>query len=148
VAILDQVWKGRTRRGLACDSLNFARAASRIRIGQESMGIRRPGEGRGHTPRLLDVRQCPSNVSRNKSGLWLWAPASCALGRRDNHCVFATRGGTATVLNCVASSTAGPNGVGMVMRNGTRIRVPAIGTSTISIRRSVARYLITGRSGM
>ena len=24
------------------------------------------------------------------------------------YCVFATRGGTATVLNCVASSTAGP----------------------------------------
>src|SRR6478752_7346978 len=62
--------------------------------------------------------------------------------------VFATRGGRADVTNDVASSIAGPNGVGIVMRKGTRTRVPAIGTKAISIRRSVARYLITGRSGM
>ena len=62
--------------------------------------------------------------------------------------VFATLGGAAVVTNDVASSIARPNGVGMVMRNGTRTRVPAIGTKAISIRRSVARYLITGRSGI
>jgi len=71
--------------------------------------------------------------------------------RRDDsvpYCVFATRGGSWTVWNCVASSTASPNGVGIARRNGTSTRVPAIGTSVISIFRSVARYLITGRSGM
>ena len=62
--------------------------------------------------------------------------------------VFATRGGIADVTNDVASSIARPNGVGIVMRKGTRTRVPAIGTKAISILRSVARYLITGRSGM
>ena len=70
-------------------------------------------------------------------------------GRREEpHCVFATLGGNADVTNDVASSIAWPNGVGMLMRNGTRTRVPAIGTNVISIRRSVARYLITGRSGI
>ena len=71
-------------------------------------------------------------------------------GRRriEPYCVFATRGGAAVVTNDVASSIAGPNGVGMVMRNGTRMRVPAIGTNAISILRSVARYLMTGRSGI
>jgi hypothetical protein len=62
--------------------------------------------------------------------------------------VFATLGGAAVVMNDVASSIAWPNGVGMVMRKGTRTRVPAIGTNAISIRRSVARYLMTGRSGI
>src|SRR5262245_27223130 len=62
--------------------------------------------------------------------------------------VFATLGGAAVVRDDVASSMAGPHGVGMVMRKGTMMRVPAIGTKAISIRRSVARYLMTGRSGM
>lgn len=62
--------------------------------------------------------------------------------------VFATRGGIADVTNDVASSIAKPSGVGMLIRNGTRMRVPAIGTKAISMRRSVARYLMTGRSGM
>src|SRR5712675_2063477 len=53
----------------------------------------------------------------------------------QHHCVFATLGGAAVVTKLVASSTAGPNGVGMVMRNGTRMRVPAIGTKAISILR-------------
>ena len=48
----------------------------------------------------------------------------------------------------VASSIAGPNGVGIVMRNGTRMRVPAIGTKAISMLRWVASHLITGRSGI
>ena len=62
--------------------------------------------------------------------------------------LFATLGGAAVVTKLVASSMAGPNGVGMVIRNGTRIRVPAIGTKAISILRWDARYLMTGRSGI
>src|SRR5437899_1704154 len=69
-------------------------------------------------------------------------------GMTTYHCVFATLGGAAVVTKLVASSMAGPNGVGMVMRNGTRMRVPAIGTKAISILRWEARYLITGRSGI
>jgi len=64
------------------------------------------------------------------------------------HCVLATRGGVAWVMNWVASSMAVPNGVGITSRNGTRIRVPATGTNAISMLRWAARYLITGRSGM
>ena len=41
-----------------------------------------------------------------------------------------------------------PSGVGIDIRNGTRMRVPAIGTKAISMLRWVARYLITGRSGI
>src|SRR5437016_12966981 len=54
-------------------------------------------------------------------------------GKRHPYCVFATLGGAAVVTKLVASRIAGPNGVGMVMRNGTRTRVPAIGTKAISI---------------
>jgi hypothetical protein len=64
------------------------------------------------------------------------------------HCVLATRGGVAWVMNWVASSVAGPSGVGIRIQNGTRIRVPATGTKAISMPRWAARYLITGRSGM
>jgi hypothetical protein len=64
------------------------------------------------------------------------------------YCVFATCGGIACVTKDVASSMAVPSEVGITMRNGTRMRVPAIGTSVISILRAVARYLITGRSGI
>ncbi len=64
------------------------------------------------------------------------------------HCVFATLGGVADVTNDVASSMASPNGVGILTRNGIRMRVPAIGTKAISMLRASARYLITGRSGM
>src|ERR1700730_5322440 len=59
--------------------------------------------------------------------------------------VFATR---AVVMNCVASSMAVPSGVGITIRNGTRMRVPATGAKAISMLRWAARYLITGRSGM
>jgi hypothetical protein len=64
------------------------------------------------------------------------------------HCVFATRGGVAVVMNCVASSIAVPRGVGITIRNGTRMRVPATGAKAISMLRWAVRYLITGRSGM
>src|SRR4051794_3008010 len=64
------------------------------------------------------------------------------------YCVFATRGGVADVTNEVASSIAGPKGVGIVIRNGTRMRVPATGTKAISILRWAARCLMTGRSGI
>jgi hypothetical protein len=54
---------------------------------------------------------------------------------RSHHCVFATRGGVAVVTNCVASSMALPSGVGIFMRNGTRMRVPRIGAKAISMLR-------------
>ena len=71
-----------------------------------------------------------------------------ALRRCGNYCVFAIRGGAAVVTKLVASSRAGPSGVGIDIRNGTRIRVPATGTKAISILRWVASHLITGRSGI
>src|SRR6185436_15132341 len=63
------------------------------------------------------------------------------------YCVFATFGGWADVKKLVASSIAGPSGVGTFSQNGTRIRVPATGAKAISMLRWAARYLITGRSG-
>src|SRR3954453_9929379 len=62
--------------------------------------------------------------------------------------VLATRGGGGVVMNWVASSIAGPSGVGILAQNGTRMRVPAIGANAISMLRWAARYLMTGRSGM
>jgi hypothetical protein len=64
------------------------------------------------------------------------------------YCVFATLGGWALVMKLVASSMAGPSGVGTFSQNGTRMRVPAIGANATSMLRWAARYLITGRSGM
>jgi hypothetical protein len=96
------------------------------------------------------VRCCAS--PRNDGVLFLLPFSPC--GRRERgipafcYCVFATRGGVAWVLNWVASSTAVPSGVGMVMRNGTTMRVPAIGAKAISMLRWAVRYLITARSGM
>ena len=68
--------------------------------------------------------------------------------QRRIYCVFATRGGVAVVMNWVASSIAVPSGVGITIRNGTRMRVPATGAKAISMLRWAARYLITGRSGI
>src|SRR5580692_9952515 len=68
--------------------------------------------------------------------------------RSNTQFVLGCTDGVATVRNSVASSTAVPIGVGTVMRNGTRIRVPAIGTKATSMLRWVVRYLITGRSGI
>src|SRR3954466_9504482 len=67
---------------------------------------------------------------------------------RPHQFVFATRGGVGVVMNWVASSIAGPSGVGILAQNGTRMRVPAIGANAISMLRWAARYLMTGRSGM
>jgi hypothetical protein len=67
---------------------------------------------------------------------------------RTGYCVLATRGGVAWVMNWVASSIAGPSGVGIFIQNGTRMRVPATGAKAISIWRWAARYLITARSGI
>jgi hypothetical protein len=69
-------------------------------------------------------------------------------GRRENQFVLATRGGVGVVMNWVASSMATPSGVGITMRNGTRMRVPSTGANAISMLRAAVRYLITGRSGM
>jgi len=67
---------------------------------------------------------------------------------KQGHCVLATLGGWAEVMKLVASSIAGPSGVGTFSQNGTRMRVPAIGAKATSMLRWAARYLITGRSGM
>ena len=125
----------------------IVKGRSRIRSGQESRrfilvavvpaGCRRPAHaGRG----CVCWTQFPAKTTAERER----RPQAESL----TQFVFATLGGAAVVMNDVASSIAGPNGVGMVMRNGTRTRVPAIGTNAISIRRSVARYLITGRSGI
>ena len=67
---------------------------------------------------------------------------------RISQFVFATRGGEAVVTKLVASSIAGPSGVGIFIQNGTRMRVPATGANAISMLRWAVRYLITGRSGI
>ena len=158
---LDQVCGIRTSLGISAIFLKLSHVASRIRTGQESNGFWVPflRHRSIHTSSLRtqgpirrgcrDERQSKLPPSANHKALWLWAPAFAgATATFETYCVFATRGGVATVWNCVASSTAGPNGVGMTVRNGTRMRVPAIGTKEISIRRSPARYWMIGRSGM
>jgi len=95
---------------------------------------------------VIPGRCAASNPESRDSG-----SGACAPSRNDGmgpHCVLATRGGVAWVMNWVASSVAGPSGVGIRIQNGTRIRVPATGTNAISMLRWAARYLITGRSGM
>ena len=139
IAALDQVCRGATSGGLAAKSLKFTSARSRIRSEEESTefgGSVIPGccqRVRSLTGPALDLR-----CAIRTSGI-----DDIAL-----HCVLATRGGDAWVMNWVASSMAVPSGVGITIRNGTRIRVPAIGANVISMLRWAARYLITGRSGM
>src|SRR6188472_2880672 len=108
-----------------------------------------PANAGTHTPRPRGWQKVGVAIGRNNECLWLWVPAFAGTtAKLRDHCVFATRGGAAVVTKLVASSIAGPNGVGIVMRNGTRIRVPAIGTKAISMLRWAARCLITGRSGI
>jgi hypothetical protein len=72
---------------------------------------------------------------------------SCKLAAGD-YCVLATRGGVAEVMNWVASSIAEPSGVGITIRKGTKMRVPASGAKATSMLRWAVRYLITARSGI
>ena len=72
----------------------------------------------------------------------------CVRDTRTVHCVFATRGGVAWVTNWMASRTPMPSGVGIIIRNGTRMRVPAMGANQTSMLRCAARYLIAARSGI
>jgi hypothetical protein len=169
VTALDQALSGSTRQGLAANSLKFWAGRSRIRSGEESseesrftsraLSLPSPlrggvGEGGPHGQSRLrragygGQARCghPSpqpSPARGEGAIEL-SPGSCAKGQF----VFATRGGVAVVMNWVASSMAVPSGVGITMRNGTRMRVPTIGANAISILRWPARYLITGRSGM
>jgi hypothetical protein len=85
---------------------------------------------------------------RMDSGFAPAARPGMTAGGKTPYCVFATLGGWAVVTKLVASSMAGPSGVGTFSQNGTRMRVPAIGAKAISMLRWAARYLITGRSGM
>ena len=157
LSTLDQVCRepasgGSTERFLKQDAVR-----SRIRRAKESTGIRsylpsplageggeiehseiEPGEGL--FPRRTPHRALRATFSRNER-----RKEEVACG---NQFVFATRGGIACVTNWVASSIASPSGVGITMRNGTRMRVPRTGANAISMLRAAARYLITGRSGM
>jgi hypothetical protein len=167
VTALDQALGGSTRQGLAANSLKFWAGRSRIRSGEESsqesrsraLSLPSPlrgGVGGGGPHEQSRLRRAgygrqsrcghPSpqpSPARGEGAIEL-SPGSCAKGQF----VFATRGGVAVVMNWVASSIAVPSGVGMIMRNGTRMRVPASGAKAISMLRWAARYLITARSGM
>ena len=157
-AALDQVRTRSTSRGLASNSLKFFAPRSRIRTGQESTGFtptsplplwERVDAMLWHRGR---VRGSGPSIDRNPSSGALRAPPSPTRGERKTalrpQLVFATRGGVAVVMKLVASSRAGPSGVGIFIQNGTRMRVPATGANAISMLRWAVRYLITGRSGI
>ena len=133
---LDQVRRGATSAGLAANSLKFSMSRSRIRSEEESTGIR--------------CLRHSGMVRRTRPGISRFRVRCCASPRNDgvHQFVFATRGGEGVVMNWVASSIAGPSGVGIFIQNGTRMRVPAIGANAISMLRWAVRYLITGRSGI
>jgi hypothetical protein len=126
------------------DSLKLGTARSRIRIGEESNGF--------------PVLDPPPNKMRENNPMHSRhvIEIACIYFRKKRrfsaggqaYCVFATLGGWALVMKDVASSMAGPSGVGTFSQNGTRMRVPAIGANATSMLRWAARYLITGRSGM
>src|SRR4051794_39078475 len=98
-----------------------------------------PGRATWHEP----------GIHNHEPGLWIpGLRAGAHPGMTESYCVFATRGGVAVETNCVASKTPMPSGVGIIMRNGTRMRVPAIGANQASMLRWAARYLIAARSGM
>jgi len=125
---------------------------SRIRRAKESTGIRASGENH-EEHRVVIPERCVSTrpgISRFSGAQLRTTVRRFTSPRNDGRrqFVFATRGGVAVVMNCVAWSMATPSGVGITMRNGTRIRVPSTGAKAISMFRAAARYLITGRSGI
>src|SRR5256885_13380018 len=88
------------------DSLNFARGGVESEWAK-SQSPCRPGEGRGPYAAAPRCEAVSVEYLAQQRRPVVMGPG---LRRGDNyHCVFATRGGTATVLNCVASSTAGAN---------------------------------------
>ncbi len=154
------------------DSLKLGTARSRIRIGEESNGFpvldplqTKCAKTTPCTVGMLlkslmfiftkrEVRS-PHGAERNAGAEAKNPGLRCApSGLRQRgygtqpYCVFATLGGWALVMKLVASSMAGPSGVGTFSQNGTMMRVPAIGANATSMLRWAARYLITGRSGM
>lgn len=139
---LDGVLGCRTSDDWVADFVKLGMARSRIRIGEESNGFREAEARSAHF-----AKTTPCTVA--KSLISLRGPQQRRLLRlRHPYCVFATLGGWAVVMKLVASSIAGPSGVGTFSQNGTKIRVPATGAKAISMLRWAARYLITGRSGM
>src|SRR4051794_5193726 len=73
---------------------------------------------------------------------------NCRRQRDTCYCVFTLAlDGSGVEMNCVASSTPSPSGVGTENRNGTKTRVPVIGTSHTSMSFSSVMYLIAARSG-
>jgi hypothetical protein len=76
---------------------------------------------------------CGRPSRRRASARLLRMTAECV--DHSPHCVLATRGGVACVTNWVASRTPMPSGVGIIIRNGTRMRVPAIGANQASMLR-------------
>src|ERR1041384_1819548 len=76
--------------------------------------------GEGFSP---PAKISPAETDPSSGGL---RPPPSPQGEKEEvQFVLATRGGAAVVMNDVASSIARPNGVGIVMRKGTMMRVPA-----------------------
>jgi len=154
------------------ESLKLGTARSRIRIGEESNGFPLldppPNKSAKTTPCTVGMllkslvfiftkREAVARMERSamrgpKQSTPDYAALHPGYGNgataASPYCVFATLGGWALVMKLVASSMAGPSGVGTFSQNGTRMRVPAIGANATSMLRWAARYLITGRSGM
>ncbi|MGY4282787.1 hypothetical protein ACVWXO_002007 [Bradyrhizobium sp. LM2.7] len=116
---------------------------AQLRIIARAKGGAPRNDGGGN--RSLHGAQRNAGGRGRESRIALSAPSGL---RGRAYCVLATLGGWAEVMKLVASSIAGPKGVGTFSQNGTRIRVPATGANAISMLRWAARYLITGRSGM
>src|SRR5215470_4304528 len=76
-----------------------------------------------HQGSLVGANSNSKSLNPHRHGVWV--PAFAGTTMRVGRCpkaqlVFATLGGMADVTNDVASSIARPNGVGIVMRKGTR----------------------------
>jgi hypothetical protein len=147
--------------GGTAGSLNLSRLRGRYRppLGGRPQETPRRSLGYGEAPgggslhiRNLDCGDTPTPALPRKRAHFLrgskQAQSLRVPGPASPHCVFATLGGCGVVMKLVASSIAGPKGVGTFSQNGTRTRVPATGAKAISMLRWAARYLITGRSGM
>jgi hypothetical protein len=142
VAALDQVWRGSTRDGHATELLNLMRETTVTGVNRNSRFLFHETVIPGLVPATTKKWVIGAEKARSIPVMFLGPLAA------GSHCVLATRGGVAVVMNWVASSMAGPSGVGIFIRNGTRMRVPATGANAISMCRSAARYFITARSGM
>jgi hypothetical protein len=132
-----------------CEDAESNQKRGRVNRDSRSSSRRTPGP----TPRDPSVGQNGGRLLQQLTPVVMGPGSWRAIARwagtiKSPHCVLATCGGVAWVMNWVASSMAGPSGVGIFIQNGTRMRVPATGAKAISMLRWAARYLITARSGM